>query len=101
VKWEAAPIPASSIFAFRGKIDGKLAGTLGVFVSMSGFAVDAPNALIWGKDLNVVLVDETDVALALQAGRSLRDMMHIKLRYAAQTGQIYFRYKTYLDERAE
>ena len=37
-KWHKTPLPASSIYAFRGKIDGKLIGTVGVFISMSSFS---------------------------------------------------------------
>ncbi|WP_440800685.1 hypothetical protein [Pseudomonas syringae] len=30
-KWHADPIPASSLYAFKGKVDGKLIGTIGAF----------------------------------------------------------------------
>jgi hypothetical protein len=32
-KWRKDPVPASAIYQFKGKIDGKLIGTIGVFVS--------------------------------------------------------------------
>lgn len=35
-KWTKDPVPASLLYAFRGKLDEKLAGTLGIFVSMGG-----------------------------------------------------------------
>src|SRR4051812_15027132 len=34
-KWHAEPLPASTLYQFKGKIDGKLAGTIGLFISMS------------------------------------------------------------------
>src|SRR4051794_28791321 len=37
-KWTARPVPASAIYAFKGKVDGKLAGTIGVFLSMSDYS---------------------------------------------------------------
>ncbi len=30
-KWHKDPIPASDLYAFKGKVDGKLIGTIGVF----------------------------------------------------------------------
>lgn len=54
-KWHAKEIAASSLYEFKGKVDGKLLGTLGVFISMSGYSEDAVNALTLGKTLNLVL----------------------------------------------
>ncbi|MEG1624544.1 restriction endonuclease [Pseudomonas sp.] len=44
-KWHADPIPASTRYQFKCKVDGKLVGTLGVFVSMSGYSEDAVDTL--------------------------------------------------------
>jgi hypothetical protein len=35
-KWTRDPVPASSLYQFKGKLDGKLSGTLGAFISMGG-----------------------------------------------------------------
>ncbi len=35
-KWHADPLPASTLYQFKGKVDGKLVGTIGIFISMSG-----------------------------------------------------------------
>ena len=32
-KWTAKPVSASTLYQFRGKVEGKLVGTLGVFIS--------------------------------------------------------------------
>ncbi|HEX4420243.1 MAG TPA: hypothetical protein VH165_20145 [Kofleriaceae bacterium] len=45
--------------AFQGKLRGKLLGTLGLFVSVNGFAVDAPSALVFGKEIDVILADRS------------------------------------------
>lgn len=52
-KWWQDPVPASAVYQFKGKIDGKLVGTIGVFISMSGFADDAVDAVRVGKALNI------------------------------------------------
>lgn len=45
----ADPLAASTLYQFKGKVDGKLAGTIGTFISMSGYAADAVDALVLGK----------------------------------------------------
>ena len=91
-KWHSDPLPASQIYAFKGKVDGKLAGTIGVFISMSGYSSDAVDALCLGKALNVVLFDCDDFEEALING--FRKVLLAKLRYAAEEGGVYFPYRS-------
>lgn len=57
-KWEKKPIPVSSIYAFKGKLDGKFHTTSGIFISVSGFSYDVEDALRFGKSLNILLFDK-------------------------------------------
>ncbi len=88
-KWHSDPIEASAIYAFKGKIDGKLAGTLGLFISMSGYTTDCVDALVLGKELNVLLMDQADVTLAVSRPNSLAQLLRMRLREAAETGSVY------------
>ena len=97
-RWQDQKATAADIFAFQGKLRGKLVGTLGLFVSIAGFAKDAPKAIIWGKEINVLLADESDVELALSAPHSLRDVVAVKMRYAAHLGEVYWPFKRWLDQ---
>jgi hypothetical protein len=85
-KWVKDPVPASALYAFKGKVDGKLAGTIGIFISMSGFSDDAIEALRIGKDLNILLANDADVTQAARAGVSA--MLLFKLRAAAEGGEV-------------
>lgn len=87
-KWTSAPLPASSIYAFKAKVDGKLTGTVGVYISMAGYGPDAVEALQKGKDLNVVLVDGADLDVALEEG--IRAVLRKKLRAAAELGVVWY-----------
>ncbi len=89
-KWHANPLPASTLYQFKGKVDGKLAGTLGIFISMSGYAEDAVDALTLGKGLNIVLVDRNDIDAAILRGIGIQRVLKLKLRKAAEAGVIYF-----------
>lgn len=98
-KWERGPLPVSTLYEFRGRVDGKLSGTLGLFVSASGFAENAEYTLISGKELNVLLADLEDLEAALDAKNSFREMMRVKMREAARRGVAFWPYKTYIDAR--
>lgn len=87
-KWHKDSLPASAIYAFKGKVDGKLIGTIGIFVSMSGYSDDAVDALSLGKTLNVILFDRNDIEASLS--RSFREVLLTKLRKAAEIGLIYY-----------
>ena len=89
-KWHADPLPASTLYQFKGKVDGKLMGTIGVFISMSGYAKDAVDALTLGKGLNVILIDRQDMDAAILRGSGFKKVLKLKLRKAAEEGAIYF-----------
>ncbi|BDZ74477.1 hypothetical protein GCM10025856_21960 [Methylophaga marina] len=97
-KWHASPIPASALYSFKGKVDGKLIGTIGVFFSMSDYSKDAVDALLNGKELNLILFGHKDLLLVDSGKITLREAMRIKLRYAADYGQPFYPLETYLSE---
>lgn len=88
-KWRKEPIPASDLYAFRGKVDGKLVGTVGVFISMSGYSEDAIDALKFGKEINLILFTGADLRLVADGRVTFKEAMQEKLRYAAEEGQPY------------
>jgi 5S rRNA maturation endonuclease (ribonuclease M5) len=86
-KWTNDPIPASTLYQFRGKLDGKLIGTIGLFISMGGYSKDAVDALIAGKSLNLILFDGDDMrALANSQTFGIEAAINLKLRAAAEEG---------------
>ncbi|MGX9937792.1 restriction endonuclease [Advenella kashmirensis] len=98
-KWHAKPIPASALYAFKGKVDGKLVGTIGTFFSMSDYSTEAIDALLAGKELNLVLFGKKDLLLIEDEKITMREAMRVKLRYAANYGQPFFDLETYLAEQ--
>jgi hypothetical protein len=79
-------LPASSIYQFRGKVEGKLVGTIGVFISMSGFSADAVNVLVAGKIINTILFDGDDVRTVATGQIGISAALDQKLRAAAESG---------------
>ena len=93
-KWHAHPMPASALYAFKGKVDGKLVSTIGIFVSMSGYSKDAVNALTAGKSLNVLLFDREDIEASVGVNGEFIRVLEAKLRAAAEGGSVFFSYRT-------
>lgn len=92
MKWHGNPLPASQVYTFKGKVDGKLVGTVGVFISVSGYTKNAVDAIRFGKELNIILFDRNDFELALSDGCSFEEVLRYKLRAAAKEGAIYVPY---------
>lgn len=97
-KWHASPIPASALYSFKGKVDGKLIGTIGIFFSMSDYSKDAVDALVSGKELNLILFGHQDLLLIESGKITMREAMRIKLRYAANYGQPFYPLEAYLSK---
>lgn len=88
-KWHSEPAPASTIYQFKGKVEGKLVGTLGIFVSMAGYTNECVDALVLGKSLNVLLLGQDDIEVALSMPGAFADLLRLRLREAAETGSVY------------
>jgi len=92
-KWHKERLPASSIYTFKGKVDGKFSGTYGVFISMSGYADDCEDALVHGKALNILLFDGNDMKAIIGSndtkGEKFTTVLTEKLFVAGQTGNVY------------
>lgn len=99
-KWHERELPASEVFAFWGKVEGKLAGTLGIFVSMSGFSQEAASALALGKAMKILLVDGRDIKAVFNGDTTWSRLVEMKLRRAAQRGELYYTWQRFNDERS-
>jgi hypothetical protein len=90
-------VSVADVFAFRGKIEGKLAGTIGIFLYVGAeFSRGAIQALTWGKEINTLLVNEQDLDNALSPAHSFRKVIELKLRHAACYGECHLPYMTLL-----
>jgi hypothetical protein len=85
-KWTGDAHPASSLYQFKGKVDGKLVGTLGLFISVGGFSEDSVDALVAGKELNLILADGDDLRAIAEGQISIVDALDRKLRAAGDAG---------------
>jgi len=92
------PDPCIFFICLQGKVDGKITGTVGVFFSMSDYSKEAVDALLYGKELNLILFGRDDLILIEEGKIKLREAMRVKRRYASNYGQPFYPLKTYLSE---
>lgn len=95
-KWEAKPLSVSSVYAFEGKLRGKLIGGIGIFVSMSDFSIKVAKSLPRGKDINILLFTREDVDYCFSEKYAFSEILKAKMRHAALYGSVFYEYKTHL-----
>lgn len=96
-KWVKNKIPVSSIYSFKGKVDGKFHTTSGIFISVNGYSDDVNVALKSGKSLNILLFDAEDIKLIFNLKASFIEVLKFKLREAGDTGNINAPFKLSLE----
>ncbi len=89
-KWQKKQIDAQELYGFGGKIQGKLKNTLGLYISLEGFSNESTKTENPSVKA-IILMDGADLMQILEGRIKLTDMLYIKRRHAAQTGEIYYR----------
>ncbi len=91
-KWVTNPLPVSSIYSFKGKLDGKFHTTSGIFISVNGYSDDVEDALKFGKSLNILLFDKEDIPPIFNGEVLFLEVLKFKLRQAGDTGSLQVSY---------
>lgn len=89
-RWRKNPPAQAELAAFKGKIDGKLTSTRGLFLSIVGFRREVVLGFTRGTTSNIVLFDGQDLSLVLEGHVSLSDALALKVEKAAQEGITFF-----------
>lgn len=89
-KWQKKQINAQELYGFGGKIQGKLKNTLGLYISLEGFSSESTKTENPSVKA-IILMDGADLMQVLEGRIKLTDMLYIKRRHAAQTGEIFYR----------
>lgn len=80
VKWVESGLAASDLYAFIGKIDNKLIGTLGLFISKEELSKNFVNFLSKGRRRNVLLLHGNDIEILFRQDLSLKDYFSYCIR---------------------
>jgi restriction endonuclease Mrr len=88
-RWQNDQTNAADLRAFNGKVEEKAAWARGLFVSYIGFSEQGLQA--FGRGKRVVCLDGADLAEAFARQIPLPDVLHRKVRRAAETGAAFVR----------
>lgn len=84
-RWRKLTPTKGDLLEFRGKVEGKLGGTRGVFISVAGFRAEVIDD--WEKRANLIIfVDGRDLMTILEGSVSLIDALDHKIAKASQVG---------------
>ena len=84
-RWRKEAPTKGDLLEFRGKVEGKLGGTRGVFVSIAGFRIEVIED--WDKRSNLIIfVDGRDLMAVLEDRVSFIDALDHKIAKASQEG---------------
>lgn len=61
VKWVESGLAASDLYAFIGKIENKLQGTIGLFISKETLSDNFLNAIVKGRRRNTIVIHGDDI----------------------------------------
>ncbi|SRR6266404_4752782 len=92
-KWHVKPIALKELDAFHAKVERKLSGTLGVFISMSGYPRGAADSLLKGKALKIILFGASDIDACFDDAVGFKRVLSAKLRVASEYGVPYHEYR--------
>lgn len=87
VKWRKDQPTESEIGAFKHKVDGKLQGTRGLFVSVPGFRKEVVEKFD-ERGSSIILMDGADLTHLLEGRVDLRDGLRTKIEAAGQRGVV-------------
>ena len=91
VKWHNECVSEKELLIFHGKIGGKAKWSRGLFISYTGFTKQALEAFVKGKTINLIVMDGLDLHDVLEGKIGLGELIRLKSRYAAETGEIMAR----------
>lgn len=87
-RWTKDPVGLEDLGAFKSKVDSRLENTLGLYVSINGYAAAALNRFN-ANNPSVFLADGGDIYAVFEGRIALPRLLRRKRRHAAQTGEVY------------
>jgi hypothetical protein len=88
-RWRQDAAERGDLDIFKAKVEGKAENTLGLFISVEGFSPEGVE-MHNGRQSPLLLMDGGEVLAVLEERIDLVDLLRLKHRHAAMTGEIYF-----------
>jgi hypothetical protein len=97
-QWEKVKPAAEELYGFQGKVNRKLQGTKGLFISIEGFTPTSMQAFEKGTTPNILLMDGEDLLYVLEERIDLVKLLSEKRKHASRTGEIFYKARFILGE---
>lgn len=86
-KWLNRKVGVAELHTFHGKIEQKATWARGLFISFGGFTDEGLHA--FGKGKRVIGMDGSDLYECLNHGIGIDQLLALKVRRAAETGEVF------------
>lgn len=93
-KWRKDQPNEGEIGSFQRKVNTKLKSTRGIFISVNGYREEVIEA--FNNNTNILLIDGVDLTHLLEGRIELKELLAMKIKYAAQYGKCYCPSSIYL-----
>ncbi len=98
-KYQSKPVGQQDLLAFRGKVEGKATWSRGIFISASSFTDDGLLAFSRGRPTNLIAISGQDLFFVVDGQMPLDEVVRLKARRAAETGEVMISVQQLLLER--
>lgn len=99
VKWVESNLAASDLYAFIGKIENKLIGTLGLFISREELSDNFIAAITKGRKRNVLLLHGNDIDLLFAGHFSPKDYLEHCIRRYSFDNILHYAASSYIESK--
>ena len=99
VKWVKKNIAASELYAFIGKTESKLVGTLGLFISKEKLSDNFINAIVKGRKRNILLIHGEDIDLIFNEDVCIKDYLEYCIKRYSYDNLLHFSVAKWIDEK--
>jgi hypothetical protein len=86
-KWLNRKVGQAELHAFHGKVEQKASWARGLFISFGGFTDEGLHA--FGRGKRVIGMDGRDLYVALHRRIGVDQLLSLKVRHAAETGEVF------------
>ncbi len=97
VKWVASDLAASDLYSFIGKVENKIHGTLGIFISRNSLSNNFLNALNKGRRQSVVVVHGEDIDYIFEKKVSLKEYIEKAFKVLSYNNVTHYPVASFLD----
>jgi CheY-like chemotaxis protein len=100
-KWQDSKKSTDALYAFQGKVDRRIEGSRGLFISMSGYHVTSVHRFSEGRKPNMLLWSGEHIEAVLKGEFTIPELIDASVRHAAERSELLLPLSEALVERTD